>query len=41
MQDRDGLIKNGFKKAGISFTDALSMEYLKHDNPFDEHVLWS
>ena len=27
---------SGFYKAGISITDALSMEYLMHDNPFDE-----
>ena len=35
MQDRGGLIKNTVQKAGI--TDALSMEYLMHDNPFN---LW-
>ena len=33
MQDRGGLIKNTVQKAGI--TDALSMEYLMHDNPFN------
>ena len=26
-------------KAGISITDALSMEYLMHDNPFAEDDL--
>ena len=32
MQDRGGLIKT-------VITDALSMEYLNHDNQFDEHDL--
>ena len=30
---------SGFCKAGISITDALSMEYLMHDNPFEEDDL--
>ena len=33
MQDRGVQIKYGFQKVGI--TDALSMEYLMHDNPLD------
>ena len=43
MQDQGGitLIKNGFQNVGItiSITDALSMEYLMHDNPFEEDDL--
>ena len=41
MQDQGGLtlIKNGFQNAGITITDALSMEYLMHNNPFEENDL--
>ena len=39
MQDRGGQIKNVFQKAGITITDALSMEYSIPGNPFDKDDL--
>ena len=39
MQDRGSLIK---KKVSIKLeiTDALSMDYFMHENPFDEDDMW-